>query len=170
MHRLRTCAAAAAWLLAMLAVSACSLVQGVEPPPIETAFHPLPAPPAPPIPQAVYPPSPAEARDEIYQWFRAHGYQDYQAAALLEHARAESGFRACARGPGDLRYTFQWGGRRLEQLHAFAHTTGCPQLRTQLAFADKELRNDPKYACFWDAQTESSAYDALRRGFGRGSC
>ena len=170
MHRVRTCAAAATWLLLMLATSACSLIQGIEPPPLETAFHPLPPPPAPPIPQAVYPPTPEEARDEIYRWFRAHGYQEYQAEALLQHAQAESGFRACARGPGDLRYTFQWGGTRLEQLHEFAQTSGCPQLHTQLAFADRELRNDPKFRCFWNAQTETSAYAALRRGFGQGSC
>ena len=73
-------------------------------------------------------------------------------------------------GPGDLRYTFQWGGTRRRQLQQFAKTDGCPQLHTQLAFADKELRNDAKYACFWDATTEAGAYAALRRGFGQGSC
>ncbi|HVH79860.1 MAG TPA: hypothetical protein VM782_10745, partial [Stellaceae bacterium] len=79
-------------------------------------------------------------------------------------------FRPCAAGPAGLSYTFQWGGTRLQQLHAFAHTDGCPQLHTQLAFADKELRSDAKYACFWEATTEPAAYAALRRGFGRGSC
>jgi len=119
---------------------------------------------------SLLPPSSEEAHAEIVRWFTAHGYHDYQVAALVQHARAESNFRACAVGPADLRYTFQWGGTRLRQLHAFAHTDGCPQLDTQLAFADKELRNDPKYGCFWDATTEPAAYAALRRGFGAGSC
>jgi len=39
-----------------------------------------------------------------------------------------------------------------------------------LAYADKELRNDPKFSCFWGARTQAEAYAALRRGFGRGSC
>jgi hypothetical protein len=39
-----------------------------------------------------------------------------------------------------------------------------------LAFADAELRNEPKYSCFWRTTTESAALAALRRGFGRGSC
>ena len=58
----------------------------------------------------------------------------------------------------------------LQRLHDFAHTSGCPQLHTQLAFADKELRNETKFSCFWEATTERAAYAALRRGFGRGSC
>ena len=115
-------------------------------------------------------PSPGQTYAEIVKWFTAKGYRQFQVDALVEHARAESGFRPCAVGPADLRYTFQWGGTRLRQLHEFAHTSGCPQLDTQLAFADKELRNDAKYACFWNATTEPAAYAALRRGFGAGSC
>ena len=41
---------------------------------------------------------------------------------------------------------------------------------TQLAFADHELRDDPKFQCFWSASTEPAAYSALRKGFGGGSC
>ena len=88
----------------------------------------------------------------------------------MEHAQAESGFRPCARGPGGYHYTFQWSSTRLRQLQEFAGTQECPPLDTQLAFADRELRNDPKFACFWDATTEEGAYRALRRGFGGGSC
>jgi len=99
-----------------------------------------------------------------------HGYKQFQAEALMEHAQTESGYRPCARGVGDLSYTFQWSGTRLRQLHQFAGYDGCPQLHTQLAFADKELRTDPKFSCFWGATTEPAAYAALRRGFGRGSC
>jgi hypothetical protein len=116
------------------------------------------------------PPAPDEARAEIYQWFMKAGYKEFQAQALMEHAQAESGFRACATGPGGYRYLYQWSSTRLRQLHEFAHTDGCPQIHTQLAFADKELRNDPKFSCFWNATNESGAYAALRRGFGGGSC
>ena len=154
----------------MLSLSACSYFQFMAPPGLPEAppAAPLPAPPA--LPQSLAPPSPGEAYAEIVRWFSSHGYRDYQVRALAEHAQTESGFQPCARGPGDLSYTFQWGGTRLRQLHEFAHTQGCPQLHTQLAFADKELRNDPKFACFWHAATEDTAYAALRRGFGRGSC
>ena len=120
--------------------------------------------------QPTAPPPPGEAYGELVRWFAAAGYRDFQIQALAEHARTESGFRPCAAGPGGYHYLYQWSGTRLRQLHAFAHTDGCPQLHTQLAFADKELRNDPKYACFWSATSEPAAYAALRRGFGRGSC
>jgi hypothetical protein len=155
----------------MFALPACSVLDFAAPP---SSFETSALPPQPEpfslFPQSLTPPSPEEARAEIYRWFRTAGYKDFQAEALMEHAQTESGFRACARGPGDLSYTFQWGGTRLRQLHEFARTEGCPQLRTQLAFADKELRNDPKFSCFWGATTEPAAYAALRRGFGRGSC
>jgi hypothetical protein len=170
MIRVRACATPVAWLSVLLSMSACSVFDFAAPPPIETAFTPGPPPPSPPPPLSLSPPSSDEAKAEIIRWFTAHGYHDYQVAALVQHARTESNFRACAVGPADLRYTFQWGGTRLHQLHAFAKTDGCPQLDTQLAFADKELRYDPKYACFWDATTEPGAYAALRRGFGAGSC
>ena len=154
-----------------LAFAACSLIP--EPPPLETALNPLPAPPppAPPFePGDRKPPAPAEARAEISKWLADAGYQPFQVAALLQHARVESGFNACISGAGDLRYLFQWGSTRRQRLQEFAHTSGCPQIRTQMAFADKELRNDPKFSCFWNAQTQSDAYAALRRGFGQGSC
>ena len=171
MRRFRTCAAGAAWLFVVLSMSACSQFEFAAPPTnVGEIPPPPPGAPQPPQPHAVYPPAPEEARAEIVRWFTAAGYRDYQVAALVDHARGESGFRACAVGPADLRYTFQWGGTRLRQLHTFAHTDGCPQLDKQLAFADKELRGESKYACFWSATTESSAYAALRRGFGQGSC
>jgi hypothetical protein len=129
-----------------------------------------PPPPPPPPPQRSTPPPPEAAYAEIVRWFSRAGYREFQVEALAEHARVESGYRPCAVGPADFRYTFQWGGTRLRQLHEFARTDGCPQLDTQLAFADKELRNDPKFSCFWAATTEPTAFAALRRGFGRGSC
>jgi len=39
-----------------------------------------------------------------------------------------------------------------------------------LAFADRELRTTPDYACFWRATTAAGALADLRRGFGRGHC
>jgi hypothetical protein len=175
MCRFRAWAVIAAWISLVPMLSACSLFQQIQ-----QILPPSPLPPQPPIPvqpeppppppESLTPPSPDEARAEIGQWLATHGYRDFQIAALLGHARDESNFNVCIRGVGDLSYTFQWGGRRLAQLHEFAHTNGCPQLHTQLAFADWELRNEPKFGCFWSATTAAGAYAALRRGFGRGSC
>jgi hypothetical protein len=170
MRRFRTNAAAAAWILVMLSMSACSDFEFLRPPPLDTAFHPLPAPPPPPIPpQSGTPPPPEEARAEIYRWFMSRGYKDFQAEALMEHAQTESGYNACANG-GPYHYLYQWSGLRLQQLQSFAGYPGCPRLQTQLAFADKELRTNSRFACFWAATSEDAAYSALRRGFGRGSC
>lgn len=156
----------------MFAMSACAELELLKPPPAEEAIRPLAPPPPlpPPPPQSLTPPLPEDARAEIANWFTAAGYKDFQVEALLEHARTESGFHPCARGVGDLSYTFQWSGTRLRRLREFAQTTGCPQLHAQLAFADQELRSEPRFACFWAATTEPAAYAALRRGFGRGSC
>jgi hypothetical protein len=171
MRRIPPCAVIAAWLFVMLFTSACSVLDFASPPPLDTAFNPLPPPPAPPTPsQSSTLPSPEEARAEIYRWFMTHGYQQFQAMALMEHAETESGYRPCAAGPGGYHYLYQWSGTRLEQLQRFAGYAGCPQLRTQLAYTDRELRTDPKFSCFWGAKTEDAAYAALRRGFGRGSC
>jgi hypothetical protein len=173
MHRFRTCAGIAAWLLIALLLSACSLLEQILPPPPpapQPLFQPVPPPPESPAPQSTAPPSRDEARADMAQWLAGHGYKDFQVSALLAHARAESNFNVCIRGAGDLSYTFQWGGTRLRQLHQFAHTDGCPHLHAQLAFADWELHKEPKFACFWNATSEAGAYAALRRGFGRGSC
>jgi hypothetical protein len=147
-------------------VASCSFPHG--PPP------PFPAPPpqaevAFPAPHPA-PRTPAAVRAEIIRWFWTHGYKAFQISALLGHARDESGYRPCAVGPDGLRYLYQWGGTRLQRLHRFAGTNGCPPLDTQLAFANLELRGEPKFACFWLAPTAITALSALRRGFGRGSC
>jgi hypothetical protein len=183
MRRVRAYVAIAAWMYVMLSMSACSLIeQGTalvrsvipQTPAPAPPFPPIPFPPPqpepPPPPPSSLPPPPNQVRAEILRWFSAAGYKDFQAEALADHARIESGYRPCAAGAGDLRYTYQWGGRRLQHLHEFAHTSGCPQLDTQLAFADQELRHESNFACFWRATTEPAALAALRRGFGRGSC
>lgn len=176
MRQVRSCAAPAAWILVVLTLPACSLVerfQSIFPPtelPPQPPLPPEAAPPPPPQPQSLAPPSPAEAQAEMTQWLHDHGYKSFQISAILGDARDESGFNPCIHGPGGFSYTFQWAGRRLAQLHEFAHTNGCPQLHVQMAFADWELRNQPQFACFWNATTAGEAYAALRRGFGRGSC
>jgi hypothetical protein len=155
----------------MLSMSACSVFEFMAPPETPAPFPSQPPIPSlPPQPEPVAPPAPEQARAEIARWLSVAGYRDFQVEALIEHARAESGFRPCAAGPGGYHYLYQWSSTRLQRLHEFAHTTGCPQLHMQLAFTDKELRNDPKFSCFWQATTEPAAYAALRRGFGRGSC
>ncbi|HTW51564.1 MAG TPA: phage tail tip lysozyme [Stellaceae bacterium] len=163
----------------MLSMSACSVFEGLKlPVPGSAVPGPMPPQPAPflsvfstqPAPQPTSAPTPEAAHAEIVDWLHKHGYQDFQIQAMVEHARTESGFRACAAGPGGYHYLFQWSSARLEQLQKFAGYPGCPQLDTQLAFADHELRGDPKFSCFWSATTEPAAYTALRRGFGGGSC
>ena len=166
MRRIRACAAVAACLIAMFLLSACTTNE--ELPPQPTPFFAPPAPP--PLAPRAEPSTPNQVANEIVHWFTTAGYQRFQADALADHARIESGFRPCAAGPGGYHYTFQWAGTRLQQLHEFAHDPGCPRLDSQLAFANTELRNDPKFACFWDATSRTSALSALRRGFGGGSC
>jgi hypothetical protein len=172
MWGVRNAGASALAIAVAFSMSACSVLEGLEPPPLETAFHPLPAPAEPPvpIPQSRTPPAPGSARAEIASWLSTNGYRDFQVEALLQLADTESGFRPCVIGPGGYHYLFQWGGVRLRQLREFSQTSGCPHIRTQLAFADKELRSESKFSCFWGARDEPSAYVALRRIFGRGSC
>ena len=172
MWGVRTASAATLALVAAVSMSGCSsLVEAVEPPPLQASFPPLPPGPAEPPAQAqrVPPPAPGETQAEIVSWLSTKGYRDFQVAALVELANTESGFRPCVVGPGGYHYLFQWGGSRLRQLHDYAQTSGCPQLKTQLAFTDKEL-HDPKFSCFWGATSTPAAYIALRRIFGRGSC
>jgi hypothetical protein len=121
-------------------------------------------------PSAAEPSIPGQVQTAIYRWFLQAGYPSFQAAALVDHARIESGFNPCIRGRGGLRYTYQWGGIRLQRLHEFAGTRTCPPLAKQLAFADNELRNNPNFSCFLSTATRGAAVAALRRGFGRGRC
>ena len=164
MSWVRACAAIAVCISVPLLMSACS--SEIAAPPILTA-PPLPQPAPPPRSE---PSTPGRVHAEIVRWFSAAGYRAFQVEALADHARIESGFRPCAAGAAGLRYTFQWGGTRLQRLHEFAGARRCPPLDAQLAFAHRELRNEPKYSCFWQATTKPAALAALRRGFGRGSC
>ena len=123
------------------------------------------------IPSPVAEPStPGQVQTVIYNWFLRAGYPSYQAAALVDHARVESGFNPCISGRGGVRYTYQWNGTRLQRLYEFAGTRTCPPLTKQLAFADNELRSNPNFSCFLNTDTRAAAAAALRRGFGQGRC
>jgi hypothetical protein len=174
----RTAGAVALAIAIALSTSACSgLIEAIEPPPLQSSAPPFPPPPPESIPpqaamtpQSTTPPQPGQARVEIASWLSKAGYRDFQVAALVQLADTESGFRPCVVGPGGYHYLYQWTGTRLRQLREFAQTSGCPHIRTQLAFTDKELRGERNFSCFWGAGTTPAAYVALRRIFGRGSC
>ena len=168
----RTAGALALAIAITLSTSACSsLIEAIEPPPLQASIPPFPPPPPGSVRwQPAAPPQPGNTRTELASWFSANGYRDFQVAALVQLANTESGFRPCVVGPGGYHYLYQWAGTRLRQLRQFAQTSGCPQLKTQLAFTDKELRSDPNFSCFWGAANTPAAYVALRRIFGRGSC
>ncbi|HEV8679993.1 MAG TPA: hypothetical protein VGQ90_11510, partial [Stellaceae bacterium] len=128
-------------LAAVLLLPACAMFESTPPP--------FPQPP--PWSDAALPPRPeASTREQvqqaIYRWFLDAGYPAFQAAALVDHARIESGLNPCIAGPAGLRYTYQWGGMRLQRLYEFAETRQCPPLDKQLAFADRELRSDGKFS------------------------
>lgn len=167
--RVRTTAALD--IAVVLLLSACASDIDTETVGISPQLEPRPGPSA-----HYYQPGPPDeslssgVRSEIARWFANAGYKEFQVAALVEHAKIESGFRPCASATG-LRYTYQWGGMRLRRLYEFAGVSGqCPPLEKQLAFTDTELRTVPAYACFWNADTKAEALAALRRGFGHGSC
>jgi len=151
-------------LAAALLLAACSVFEG-DPPPF-----PRPPPWAQAPPPRPEPSTPQQVQQAIYRWFLDAGYPAFQAAALVDHARTESGLKPCIAGPAGLRYTYQWGGTRLQRLYEFAETRECPPLDKQLAFADHELRNNGKFSCFLGTATREAAVVALRRGFGRGRC
>ena len=167
--------AAVCGLLALLLSACANLDQTLSP--VANLFvpPPLPArspPPQPrPVERSIDTSTPAGVRAEIIHWFTRQGYHRAHVEALVDYAQQESGFRPCATNGASLRYLFQWTGERLRKLDDFTRAHGrCPPLDEQLAFADNELRTEPKYWCFWRAQTRAESVAALRRGFGRGSC
>lgn len=156
------------WLLGALFLSACSSGDGTQfPAPVWPQPQSQPAPVA---PHSNAPPGPDVVRAEMVKWFSGAGYPPAQVGALIDYAKMESGFRPCAVNGAGYRYTFQWSGLRLRRLAEFSGTSGCPHLAKQLAFADRELRNEPNYSCFWQATSKPAAFAALRRGFGYGRC
>jgi hypothetical protein len=100
------------WISVTLLMSACS--SEVVTPPVMTPQLQAAAPP-----QRSEASTPERVHDEIVRWFSAAGYRGFQVEALAEHAKIESGLRPCASGAAGLRYTFQWGGTRLQRLHEF---------------------------------------------------
>jgi hypothetical protein len=160
------CFRAGAVIAASLLVAACAATKEEElrfpePPPQAQAAPP------PPI---IEPTTPGQVQQAIYRWFLKAGYPAFQAAALVDHARVESGLNPCIGSPAGHRYTYQWGGLRLQRLHEFAGARSCPPLTKQLAFADNELRNNANFSCFQSTTNREAAVAALRRGFGLGRC
>jgi len=166
MPRVRAGAPLLAWFAAALLLAACAPEGGEEP----LRFPEPPAQANAPPPPIIEPSTPGQVQTAIYRWFLKAGYPAFQAAALVDHARIESGLNPCIAGPAGLRYTYQWGGLRLQRLYQFAGTRSCPPLTKQLAFADGELRGNPNFSCFLNTTTRDAAVSALRRGFGQGRC
>jgi hypothetical protein len=111
----------------------------------------------------------AEAvRAFMLSWFLAHNYSPLHAAAMIEQANMESGLKPCVRARTGS-WLYGWTGSRRHALAAYAGTSTCPGLETQLAFADHELRSEPAYAPFWRASAQNS-FAVLRQCFGRGRC
>ena len=151
-----------------LALSACSLIEA----PPDAAIGPMPPYP-PPAPAPIARAQPAthdEVRAALIRWFRAHGYRAPQIGALVAYVQMESNFNPCITNGSTYRYSFQWSGVRLRRLAEFTGTNGCPAVEKQFAFADHELRTEPNYACFFEADSPTAALAALRRGFGYGRC
>ena len=167
MPRVRAGAPARVSILAMLLLAACA--PDVDDEPLRFPEPPVQA-QAPAPPPVIEPSTPSQVQTAIYRWFLKAGYPAFQAAALVDHARIESGLNPCIAGPGGLRYTYQWGGLRLQRLYEFAGTRTCPPLAKQLAFADNELRGNANFSCFLSTTTRDAAVTALRRGFGQGRC
>jgi hypothetical protein len=104
----------------------------------------------------------------IMSFFLAHGYQPYQAEALVRQAWVESRFEHCIISRSRSAYLFQWVGSRKAALHHFSGSSGCPSLTDQLRFADHELQSAP-YSRFWQ-QSPATVFGFLRRCFGAGRC
>jgi hypothetical protein len=152
-------------VVAALLLAACAPESGEEP--LRFPEPPAQAQAPPPL---IEPSTPGQVQTAIYRWFLKAGYPAFQAAALVDHARIESGLNPCIAGPAGLRYTYQWGGLRLQRLYQFAGTRNCPPLTKQLAFANAELRGNPNFSCFLNTTNRDAAVSALRRGFGQGRC
>jgi hypothetical protein len=109
----------------------------------------------------------AEAvRAFMLSWFMAHNYSPAHAQAMIQQANIESRLEPCVRARSGS-WLYGWVGSRRKALAAYAGTSGCPSLETQLIFADHELRTE--YTSFWEAPPQR-AFHVLRQCFGRGLC
>lgn len=105
----------------------------------------------------------------ISVWLTQHNYDPPHRNAMLRHIQIESRFQEDALAPWGSICLFQWNGVRRRQVLALGGGK-CPDWDTQMAFADRELRDVPAYRCFLEARSEEAAFRALRKGFGRGHC
>ena len=103
----------------------------------------------------------------MMSWFLAHHYPPSHAEAMIRQANIESRFQPCVRSRTGS-WLYGWVGARRQALAAYAGSSACPSVQTQLAFADKELRSGD-FASFWRASPER-AFAVLRQCFGRGQC
>lgn len=85
---------------------------------------------------------------------------------MIQQANIESRLEPCVRARSGS-WLYGWVGSRRKALAAYAGTSGCPSLETQLIFADHELRTE--YTSFWEAPPQR-AFHVLRQCFGRGLC
>ncbi len=95
MPRARAGVATAASITATLLLAACAEIDE------EPLRFPAPPPEArAPPPPRLEPSTPGQVKTAIYRWFLAAGYPAFQAAALVDHARIESGLNPCIAGRG----------------------------------------------------------------------
>src|SRR5258705_2066710 len=143
----RRCAAIVPWIALAFSLSACSVLEAFEPPPLKAEFPPQPPvpsmPPQPGVAQRSAPPGAGATQAEMASWLSSTGYRDYQVAALVQLADVESGFRPCATGPGGYRYLLQWGGGPLRQVREVGQTSHRPHLRSQPAVSHQERQYEP---------------------------
>jgi hypothetical protein len=104
----------------------------------------------------------------IASWLGQHGYDQPHRQAMLRNIEIESRFNPDAISRSGSRCLFQWNGERRQRV--LSGSLKCPAWKTQLAFADAELRAVAAYSCFWKARTEIAALSALRHGFSHGHC
>ena len=98
----------------------------------------------------------------IGEWLASHGYSQAQQYAVLNYIHRESDFN-----PDTIERTgaclYQWAGERRRAILKIGHGH-CPDWRTQVEFADYELRHT--FCGFFHT---SNPYQHIRVHFGSGA-
>src|SRR5258705_12848320 len=104
----RRCAAIAPWIALAFSLSACSVLEAFEPPPLKAEFPPQPPvpsmPPQPGVAQRSAPPGAGATQAEMPSWLSSTAYPAYQVAALMPLADVYSGSRPAATCPAGYRH------------------------------------------------------------------